>query len=138
VSAFHQKVREALESPTVDLVPMVSIVSRKLYSRKEEDFSVDFLLPVRVDNEMVGVVYRDMDPIMALMDVYDIANKAILCDPALHPDQLPFKQGQYNRLKILPDHQWDTTSMEWVMMYSNAYFEQFKPKKTRLVAPNYH
>ena len=100
--------------------------------------NVDYLLPVRVGQDWVGVVYRDMEPIMALMDVYDIANKAILCDPSLSPEQLPFAQGQYNRLKILPDHQWDTSSMEWVMMYSNAYFEQFKPRKTHLVPSNYH
>jgi len=138
LSSFYAKVRAALESPHIQLVPMVSIVSRKLYQRKEEDFSVDYLLPVPVGQDWVGVVYRDMEPIMALMDVYDITNKAILCDPALDAKSLPFKGGAYNRLKILPDHQWDTSSMEWILMYSNVYFEQFRPKKTRLVPPNYH
>jgi len=138
LSSFYAKVRSALESPYVDLVPMVSIVSKKLYHRKEEDFSVDYLLPVRVGQDWVGVVYRDLDPIMALMDVYDITNKAVLCDPCLSAEDMPFEQGPYNRLKILPDHEWDTSSMEWVMMYSNAYFEQFAPRKTHLVPPNYH
>jgi len=138
LSSFYAKVREALHSPLTPLLPMVSIVSRKLYQRKEEDFSVDYLLPVRVGQDWVGVVFRDMEPIMALMDIYDITNKALLCDPAVDVEALPFAQSPFNRLKILPDHQWDTSSMEWVAMYSNAYFEQFRPPKTRLVPSNYH
>ena len=100
--------------------------------------SVDYLLPVTVGKDTVGVVYRDMEPIVALMDIYDITNKAILCDPSMNPEDLPFRGGPYNRLKILPDHKWDLKSSEWVMMYSNAYYEQFQPKKTHLVPSNYH
>lgn len=138
LSEFYSKVRAALNDPEVELIPMVSIVSRRTYQRKEEDFSVDYLLPVSLGQDWVGVVYRDMEPIMALMDIYDITNKAILCDPSMNPDDVPFRGGPYNRLKILPDSKWDLKSTEWVMMYSNAYYEQFGPKKTHLVPSNYH
>lgn len=38
LSEFYSKVRAALNDPEVELIPMVSIVSRRTYQRKEEDF----------------------------------------------------------------------------------------------------
>ena len=39
-------------------------------------FSVDYLLPVQIDKHCVGVVFRDGDATMILIDHYDITNKA--------------------------------------------------------------
>merc|ERR1719189_2416808 len=76
---------------------MVSIVSRKDKATrvKVEDFSVDYLLPVQLGNECA----------MALMDRYDISNKAILCDPSFDVDSIQWFQNSYNRLRIVPDEE---------------------------------
>ena len=64
-------------------------------------FSVDYLLPVQLGNEWVGVVYRNNECAMALMDRYDISNKAILCDPSFDVDALKWFKSDYSKLRIL-------------------------------------
>jgi len=103
ISTFYSKVRRALECPHTPLVPMVSIVSKKHGKRKAEDFSVDYLLPVRIGPNWVGVVFRGTEPVMALMDIYDISNKALLCDPSFNVEGMRWFQNWYNRLRIVPD-----------------------------------
>lgn len=105
LSTFYEKVQDALMDENVDLIPIVSIVSRrnKDLMEKEEDFSVDYLLPVQIQSNWVGVVYRKGQCVMALMDLYDISNKAILCDPSFNVKSLDFFQNEYNRLKIIMD-----------------------------------
>jgi len=105
VSAFRRAVRSALESEDErhDLVPMVSIVSRKGRKCRAEDFSVDHLLPVRVGGDWVGVVYRGGEPFMALLDIYDITNKALLCDPCFGVDGMEWFRNGANRLRIVAD-----------------------------------
>jgi hypothetical protein len=62
------------------------------------------LLPVRIGDDWVGVVYRDDVPTQALMDFYDITNKALLYDPSFAVDQLSmFEAPRYRRLRIVPD-----------------------------------
>ena len=66
-------------------------------------FSVDYLLPVPVEGNWVGVVYRDGQCIMALMDRYDITNKAIQCDPSFDIQSMEWFQNDFNRMRIIPD-----------------------------------
>ena len=66
-------------------------------------FSVDYLLPVQVDGNWVGVVYRDGQCIMTLMDHYDITNKAIQCDPSFDIQSMDWFTNDFNRLEITPD-----------------------------------
>jgi hypothetical protein len=105
LSTFYGKVQSALRDDHVDLVPIVSIVSRKNKStnQKVEDFSVDYLLPVQIGSDWVGVVYRDDECAMALLDHYDISNKAILCDPQFDLDSIQWFSNSFNRLRIVPD-----------------------------------
>merc|ERR1719295_1654112 len=78
LNTFHNAIRRALVDEAVDLVPIVSITSRLIKGKREkfEDFSVDYVLPVQIARHFVGVVFRDGDSVMALMDGYDIINKA--------------------------------------------------------------
>ena len=78
LSVFYEAALSALEDGEVELIPMVSIVTKKGRRRRWDDFSVDYLLPVRIGDDWVGVVYRDGVPTQALMDFYDITNKALL------------------------------------------------------------
>jgi len=103
LSSFCTKVRRALDCPFTKVVPILSIFSKKNGKRRVEDFSVDYLLPVRIENNWVGVVYRDMDPVMALMDIYDVTNKALLCDPSFNVDGMGWFENWYTRLRIVPD-----------------------------------
>jgi hypothetical protein len=110
LSTFYQAVRSALDRDDVELIPIVSIVSKKIKershrNRKHEDFSVDYLLPVQVGNVWVGVVYRNNECSMALLDRYDIANKAILCCPQFDTRSLDWFQNGYNRLRVVPDEE---------------------------------
>ena len=66
-------------------------------------FSVDFLLPVQVGDDWVGVVFRDNECAMALMDHYDVSNKAILCNPSFDEDSVNWFQNSYDRLRIVID-----------------------------------
>ena len=66
-------------------------------------FSVDYLLPVQVDGNWIGVVYRDGQCIMTLMDHYDITNKAIQCDPSFDIRSMDWFTNNYNRFRIIPD-----------------------------------
>jgi len=53
-------------------------------------------------------VYRNNVCHMALMDAYDITNKAILCDPSNDIKAVNcFKSNTYDRLKVIPDHLWE-------------------------------
>ena len=65
---------------------------------------MDYLLPIRIHEDWIGVVYRKGIPTQALMDVYDIGNKARLCDPSFDIRTLSmFKNPRFNRLRIIPD-----------------------------------
>merc|ERR1719474_803258 len=104
ISDFYAAVRGAFDDDKVELIPMTSIVVRKCRKKRKEDFSVDYLLPVRIGREWVGVVFRDGVPIQALMDCYDITNKAILCDPAFDTERVSmFRNPSSNRLRIVDD-----------------------------------
>jgi len=104
-SVFYDAVTKALEEEQMDLIPIVSITSKKEknHRKKLEDFSVDYMLPVQVGHDWVGVVFRDNDCAMALLDGYDITNKAILCNPAFDVRALEFFRNRYTRLKVIPD-----------------------------------
>merc|ERR1719356_1362242 len=67
------------------------------------NFSVDYLLPVHVMGHWIGVVYRDKQCIMTLMDHHDITNKAIQCDPSFDIQSMDWFTNDINRLKIVPD-----------------------------------
>ena len=139
-------------------------------------FSVDFLLPVCIGEDWVGVVYRDKEATLCLMDAHDITNKALLCDPSFDVEAMKWFKCKYDRIWIQhdqrhkikldgttfvaqtrahsgtmmrndgvnlapfvqttttqPHYQWDIASTAWVLRYSNAYFEQNRPRKTSLV-----
>ena len=68
-------------------------------------FSVDYLLPVQLGNEWVGVVFRDAECAIALLDRYDICNKAILCNPSFDVDSIRWFKNSYDRLRIVPDEE---------------------------------
>merc|ERR1719193_126527 len=97
-------VRSALEDESCCLIPIVTIDSAKKQRRRTMcGFSVDCILLTRVKGESVGVVFRDGDPVMALMDCYDITNKALLCDPSFDVDSLKRFKNHYDKLRILTD-----------------------------------
>jgi len=105
LSTFYLAVRSALVDDDVDLVPILSIISKTpRNSKQKKDFSVDYLLPVRVKGQWLGVVYREMIPIMVLMDRYDITNKAMICDPSFNAQTLCGFRNCSDRLRIVPDH----------------------------------
>jgi len=111
LTPFYDAVQSALKNKNVDLVPIVSRTSKRAAGHdhshqydKEEDFSVDYLLPVRVGADWIGVVYRNGHCLMALMDRYDITNKAILCDPSFDVDQLKWFKNRCNKLRVIREH----------------------------------
>lgn len=106
VSSFYDAVCRSLEDENVDLVP---IVSRKMKTKK---FSVDYLLPVQLGDEWVGVVYRDCEFVMVLLDRYDITNKAILCDPSFDVEGFEWFRNTVDRLMIVQDDDVDLSSMD--------------------------
>jgi len=115
LSTFCKLVRETLEDDKVALYPLVSIVSKKHRKKRTEDFSIDYLLPVQVGQDWVGVVYRDGVPTQALMDHYDITNKTILCNPSCDITALNmFQNPRYQRLRILPDLETNSIDAESV------------------------
>jgi hypothetical protein len=112
LSTFCKLVADTLEDDKVALYPLVSIVSKKHRKKRTEDFSIDYLLPVQVGEEWVGVVYRDGVPTQALMDHYDITNKTILCNPSCDVTALNmFQNPRYQRLRIKPDLDTNTESV---------------------------
>lgn len=140
LSRFYAKVRTALSDDQIPLIPIVSIVSRttKIKDRREkhEDFSVDYLLPVPVEDVWVGVVYRDEECSMALLDRYDISNKAILCDPTFNTRSLEWFQNGFNRLRVFQDEISDAdTNSDTVSMRSGAHSDGGSPLLTPSVTP---
>merc|ERR1719474_2401467 len=104
LSDFYAAVRGAFGDDKVELIPMASIVVRKCRKKRMEDFSVDYLLPVQIGRDWVGVVFRDGAPVQGLMDCYDITNKAVLCDPSFAAERVDmFRSPRYNRLRIVAD-----------------------------------
>jgi len=104
LSDFYAMVRSAFCDDKVELIPMASIVVRKCRKKRMEDFSVDYLLPVQIGRDWVGVVFRDGAPVQGLMDCYDITNKAVLCDPSFAAERVDmFQSPRYNRLRIVAD-----------------------------------
>jgi len=71
--------------------------------RSKENFSVDYLLPIRINGDWVGIVFRNGKPSQGLMDCYDITNKAILCDPTFDEQNLKWFTNTHRRLRILND-----------------------------------
>ena len=72
---------------------------------------MDFLLPVCIGDDWVGVVYRDKEATLCLMDAHDITNKALLCDPSFDVDSLKWFKSDYAKLRILPDQHCVTTNV---------------------------
>ena len=64
---------------------------------------MDYLLPVQIGSDWVGVVYREGECAMALMDHYDITNKAVLCDPKFEVDSMEWFKNKHQRLRIILD-----------------------------------
>lgn len=105
---LHSNVRRELMDPKTNLIPMLSIVIRKFRNRRVQDFSVDYLLPVQIGDVFVGIVYRDNVPVQALMDCYDITNKAKLFDPHFDLKTLSmFNNARYNRLRVIAHRKGD-------------------------------
>merc|ERR1711892_481037 len=101
---------------------MVSIVTKKGRRRRWDDFSLEYLLPVRMGDDWVGVVYRDGVPTQALMDFYDITNKALLYDPSFAVDRLSmFEAPRYHRLRIVPD---DAQAQQLLFQQQQAQMQQ--------------
>ena len=71
------------------------------------NYSVDYLLPVQVKGQWIGVVYREMEPIMVLMDRYDITNKAMICDPSFNSQTLCGFRNCSTRLRIVADDRFE-------------------------------
>ena len=118
LSSFYAKVRRALIDDHIDLIPIVSVVAPSSRSKKSKrhihrgsrngsnepsPFTVDYLLPVRIGTNWVGVVYRDGVPVQGLTDCYDIINKAVLCDPSFNVESLRWFKNSYDRLRVVSD-----------------------------------
>ena len=92
--------------------PLICMLAECIRTVHPHIFSVDYLLPVQIGDDWVGVVYRDGAPAQALMDLYDITNKAILCDPAFDTERVSmFENPRYHRLRIVPDLECSTESV---------------------------
>ena len=65
--------------------------------------SVDFLLPVKLDDDWCGVVYRKNDASMCLLDVHDITNKALLCDPSFDVNSMNWFKCSVERIVVKHD-----------------------------------
>jgi len=104
LTTFCDAVGNALYDDRLSVIPMVSITSKKRRGRRFGDFSVDYLLPVPIDGNWVGVVYRNGVPQQALMDHHDITNKALLCNPSFDVDRVSmFRNARFNRLRLVSD-----------------------------------
>ena len=84
-------------------------------------FSVDYLLPVQIDGEWVGIVFRNGFPAQALMDWYDITNKAILCDPAFDIERLSGFKNTHRRLRIKAENECNVEMTESVHSINESY-----------------
>jgi len=108
LSELHLAVRRALEDENCCLIPIVSIDSaKKQQKRGSPGFSVDYFVWIRVSGESVGVVFRGGEPVMALMDRYDITNKALLCDPSFDVDALDRFTSPFGKIRILTDSDYE-------------------------------
>eukprot|EP01084_Bolivina_argentea_P296054 509831_1 len=101
LDTFYDDVNIALNSGNDrnNLIPIVSILTGKRYN-KNGDYSVDQILPVRINNNWIGIIYRNGSPMSTLIDKYDIINKAILCDPAFDKSKLDFFVNYICKLEI--------------------------------------
>jgi len=59
----------------------------------------------------MGLVYRNGESVMILLDFYDITNKAILCNPAFNPSHMRWFKNSFHKIKIEPDDHEMRTSM---------------------------
>lgn len=94
-SSFCEAVARSLQDPNIDLIPIVS--------RKGENFSIEYLLPVLLGTDWVGIVYHDNQSVEVLLDSYDIVNKAILCDPLFDAHGFQWFGNSFHKLEIEPD-----------------------------------
>jgi len=117
-SSFYAAVSMHLKNPNITLIPIVS--------RTGKGFSIEFLLPVRLENDWIGVVYRNNESVMVLLDFYDITNKAILCNPGFDPSSLRWFRNSFHKLKIEPDDE----EKEAVEALSPMAFEQATAMQT--------
>jgi len=100
--AFYEAVNRALADEQVDLIPIVSLTKIKGKRKQKVDhFSVDYLLPVQMGANMVGVVYRNTECTLTLMDGYDISNKAVLCNPSFDVQAFKWTENSYDRLRVV-------------------------------------
>lgn len=76
-------------------------------------YSVDYVLPVRIGNNSVGVVYRDGECVMSLLDGYDITNKATLFNPSFDKQRLKYFRNSYDRLRVVRDDEFDDPQNVW-------------------------
>ena len=100
LSYLYARVLEALRSgdPRHDLIPVLSILSGRRFPAG--DFVVDQALPVCLDGDWVALVFRGDTPVLTLLDAWDIANKAILCEPAFDQRRLRFFANAFNKLCV--------------------------------------
>jgi len=94
-SLFTESVSKSLNCPDVPLVPITT--------RSDKTYRVDYLLPVQLGSEWVGVVFRDGQSVMMLLDSYDIVNKAILCDPSFDAAGFQWFSNSVDKVVIVPD-----------------------------------
>ena len=90
--------------------------------------SVDYVLPVQIGRHFVGVVFRDGDSVMALMDGYDIINKAVLCNPSFDKQHLKCFRNPYDRLLVVRDDEMnEMENVPKLMMSASQPLRRMKP-----------
>jgi len=128
LTAFSEAVGSALDDDRVSVIPMVSITTKKRRGRRFDDFSVDYLLPVPIDDNWVGVVYRNGVPQQALMDHHDITNKVLLCCPSFDVERVSmFKNARFNRLRLVSDDDMDSVQSVRSITDSHAHEMSVSP-----------
>lgn len=97
---FYQCINNALNSndPKHKLVPIVSILTGKKYPHGQ--YNVDQVLPVKIEGNWIGIVYREGLPVMTLIDGYDIKNKAVLCNPSFDKSKLEHFKNNITKIEI--------------------------------------
>lgn len=120
-SSFIEAVSRSLQNPNVDLIPIVS--------KKGLNFSIEYLLPVQLGTESVGIVYQNGESVSVLLDSYDIINKAILCDPLFNAKGFQWFRNSFNKLEIVPDHDHRGHGMVETLS-SRTFHEASTPRRT--------
>ena len=74
---------------------------------------VEHLLPVQIGDEWVGVVFHNGKPAKALMDRYDIVNKALSCDPSFNIHSMDWFDNHHLKLHIVRNEATKSTPLEF-------------------------